>query len=245
MVRRVAKGKIPERNIMRCRWICPWKSADVTTPANPDGKKAKARLVVLGFEDPALDKVPNDAPTLGKDRRQLILQKISSNKWRLRSFDISTAFLHGKGDDRLLVIQATPVIKEGLEMGVDDQCELVGGAYCRIDAPYLRFQELRKALLDLDFKQCPLDPCVFSLSKTSNDGSTVCHGVIGIHVDDGICGRDKVFHEALDKLRKRFSEEGTFTFTGIKLHEWDDMKIEMDQRDYVESIDLINVSRER
>ena len=55
-----------------------------------------------------------------------------------------------------------------------------------------------------------------------------------------------MFHEALPKLRKRFSfgsfEEGIFTFTGIKLHQWDDMSIEMDQRVYVESIDPINVS---
>ena len=55
--RQVAEGEIPERNIMRCRWIYTWKSADVTSPASPDGKKAKARLVVLGFEDPDLDKV--------------------------------------------------------------------------------------------------------------------------------------------------------------------------------------------
>ena len=93
-VRKVAKGRIPERNLMRCRcrWIYTWKTADQTSEDTADGRKAKARLVVLGFEDPDLDKVPNDAPTLSKDGRQLLLQKICSNRWQLCSFDISTAF---------------------------------------------------------------------------------------------------------------------------------------------------------
>ena len=250
-VRQIAKGRIPQRNIMRCRWIYTWKTVDPSKQdaAATDGKKAKARLVVLGFEDPDLDSVPNDAPTLSKDGRQLILQKISSNRWRLCSFDISTAFLHGKGDGRLLGIQAPPEIKEALALGPGDDCELVGGAYGRIDAPYLWYQELRKALVELGFHQCPLDPCVFSLSSQDAGGQYRSHGVLGIHVDDGICGGDDVFHETLEKLRKRFSfgsfETGSFVFTGIKLHQWDDMSIEMDQRDYVESIDPINVPRDR
>ena len=96
-VRKVAKGRIPDKNIMRGRWIYTWKAADPSSAATADGRKAKARLVVLSFEDPDLDRVPNDAPTLSKDGRQLLLQKICSYRWCLCSFDISTAFLHGKG----------------------------------------------------------------------------------------------------------------------------------------------------
>ena len=248
-VKRVAKGKIPEKNIMRCRWIYTWKAADASNAETADGRKAKARLVVLGFEDPDIDHVANDAPTLSKDGRQLLLQKICSNRWKLCSFDISTAFLHGKGDGRLLGIQAPPELQEALSMGPQDQCELVGGAYGRVDAPYLWYQELRKSLLTLGFQQCPLDPCLFSLTERDSKGRLRCHGVLGIHVDDGICGGDRRFHEVLEQLRALFSfgsfEEGSFTFTGIRLHQWDDSSIEMDQRDYVEGIEPINVSRER
>ena len=70
---------------------------------------------------------------------------------------------------------------------------------------------------------------------------------LGIRVDDGIGGGDQYFREVLQRLKKRFSfgscEEGTFTFTGIRLHQWDDMSIEMDQKSYVESIEPINVGR--
>lgn len=59
---------------MQCRWILVWKS-----PEFPGGeKRAKARLVVLGFTDPGLSHVPNDAPTLIKDGKMLLLQTVSS-----------------------------------------------------------------------------------------------------------------------------------------------------------------------
>ena len=45
---------------------------------NMNGRKAKARLVVLGFEDPNLSEVARDAPTLTKEGRHTILQMISS-----------------------------------------------------------------------------------------------------------------------------------------------------------------------
>ena len=248
-VRKVAKGRIPDKNIMRCRWIYTWKAADPSSAATADGRKAKARLVVLGFEDPDLDRVPNDAPTLSKDGRQLLLQKICSNRWRLCSFDISTAFLHGKGDGRLLGIHAPPEVREALSMEEGDQCELQGGAYGRIDAPYLWYQELRSTLLELGFTQCPLDPCIYSLSTEDSTGNHRCHGILGIHVDDGICGGDSHFKEVLEKLRSRYNfgsfEEGSFVFTGIRVHQWDDMSIELDQVEYIEGIEPINVPRDR
>ena len=43
---------------MRRRWILSWKGPE--TQGGP--KRAKARLVVLGFEDPDLSSTPNDAP---------------------------------------------------------------------------------------------------------------------------------------------------------------------------------------
>ena len=64
-------------------------------PASPQGRKAKARLVVRGFEDPDASTVSAESPTLSGDGRRIILQEISSRKWNLQSFDIRTAFLRG------------------------------------------------------------------------------------------------------------------------------------------------------
>ena len=50
-------------------------------------KRAKARLVILGFEDPDISSsVPNDAPTLSKDGKQLVLQKVASCGWTSAEF---------------------------------------------------------------------------------------------------------------------------------------------------------------
>ena len=136
-VRKIAKGRIPQSSIMRCRWIYTWKTAEAVDELTHDGRKAMSRLVVLGFEDPDLDSVPNDAATLTKDTDSCLSRKSAATKWRLCSFDVSTAFLHGKGDGRLLGIQPPPEIREALQIGPKEDCELVEGAYGRIDPPFL------------------------------------------------------------------------------------------------------------
>ncbi|CAE7262600.1 RE1 [Symbiodinium natans] len=244
-VRKVAAGTLDDSQLMRCRWLLTWKG-----PEKDGGpKRAKARLVVLGFEDPDIADIPNDAPTLGKDARQLILQKVASNRWKLINFDVSTAFLQGEGDGRKLGIRPPEELRRALNMQAQEQCQLEGGAYGRIDAPFLWFQTFKKTLEELGFVQSPFDACAFSLVSQRADGSAQVHGVLGIHVDDGIGGGDEYFRRVIDRLRGIYSfgsyDEGEFTFTGIRFRQWDDGSIEMDQERYIEKIVPIHVSRER
>ena len=175
--------------------------------------------MVLGFEDPDLSHIPNDAPTLGKDGRQLLLQMVASQGWSLVNFDVSTAFLQGKGDGRKLGIKAPEEIREALKMGPKDQCQLEGGAYGRIDAPFVWFQTFKGTLEELGFVQSPFDACTFALVTPTKDGKPHVRGVLGIHVDDGIGGGDAYFTAAIQKLRDTYSfgsyDEGEFVFTGI------------------------------
>ena len=244
-VRRVAQGTLDDRQLMRCRWLLTWK------PPEKEGgpKRAKARLVVLGFEDPGLQEIPNDAPTLGKDARQLLIQKVVSNRWKLINFDISTAFLQGRGDGRKLGIRPPEELRAALGMKPEDQCQLDGGAYGRIDAPFLWFQTLKETLEKLGFLQSPFDACSFSLVTQDKQGKPKVHGVLGVHVDDGIGGGDAYFSRVIQQLRDIYSfgsyEEGDFTFTGIRFRQWDDCSVEMDQIQYIEKIQPIHVSRNR
>ena len=244
-VRRVAAGTLSDHQLMRCRWVLTWK------PPEKEGgaKRAKARLVVLGFEDPDLSDIPNDAPTLGKDARQLLLQKIASNRWKLVNFDVSTAFLQGQGDGRKIGILPPVELKRALKMQAGDQCLLEGGAYGRIDAPFLWFQTFKKTLEDLGFVQSPFDACMFSLVTQQVDGSPRVHGVLGIHVDDGIGGGDDYFSRVIKELRAIYSfgsyDENEFTFTGIHFRQWDDCSIELDQIKYIEGIHPIHVPKHR
>ena len=234
-VRKVGKGRIPEHALMQCRWLLSWKAAtgeESVSELSAQGQRAKARLVIIGFEDPDIDEIVNDAPTLTKDGRMSVLQAVANYQWELISFDVSAAFLHGKGDGRILGIHPPPEIREALGMGRDDQCALDGGAYGRIDAPYLWFCEFRDELIKQGCVKCPLDPCVFGLYSTEPSGKSKFHGCLGIHVDDGIAGGDSKFHEMLLRVEKRFKfgafDKREFKYTGINFKQWDDFSIEYD-----------------
>ena len=168
-VQKVAKGKIPDHAVMRCRWLLTWKGASGDEQPGElamNGKRAKARLVVIGFEDPDICSIKNDSPTLSKDGRQMVLQQVSSHRWPLISFDVSTAFLHGKGDGRNLGIHPPPEIREALSMTDHDQCALTGGAYGRIDAPYLWFCEFRDELFAVGLQAVSTGSLCFLIRET-------------------------------------------------------------------------------
>ena len=244
-VKKLSKGSLKPEQVMRCRWLLTWKDP---LPGTTE-KRAKARLVILGFEDPGVGVVPNDAPTLSKDARQLLLQKASSNRWDLLNFDISTAFLKGAGDGRPLGIHAPPEIKSALKMTEGDQCSLEGGAYGRVDAPFLWYQAFRTTLESLGFVVCPFDGCLFSLVTKGNHDNPRVRGVLGIHVDDGIGAGDSYFKSVIQKLRGIYDfgayYEKEFDFCGVHHKQWDDGSIEMDQVGYIQKIDPIEVARSR
>ena len=92
-VERILRHQVPTENILRCRWILTWKPVDPENPNDP--KEAlkpkvvpKARLVVLGYEDPMVHEIPRDRPTMSKLSRMLILQQAASRRWTIESFDI-------------------------------------------------------------------------------------------------------------------------------------------------------------
>ena len=130
-----------------------------------------------------------------------------------------------------------------------DQCQLIGGAYGRIDAPFLWFQTLKETLEKLGFLQCPFDACTFCLVTPQVNGAPKVHGILGIHVDDGLGGGDRYFSKVIEELRSIYNfgsyDEREFTFTGIHYRQWDDSSIEYDQIAYIERIHPIHIPRER
>ena len=106
-VAKVLRHQIPEENILRCRWILTWKPVDDAKADQPK-HVPKARLVVLGYEDPLVHEIPRDSPTMSKLSRMLILQLAASKGWDIESFDIKTAFLREQEQgDRILGIEPT------------------------------------------------------------------------------------------------------------------------------------------
>eukprot|EP00435_Cladocopium_sp_Y103_P069341 s209_g33.t1 len=247
-VRRIARSQIPEEQILRARWVLTWKPQE-PSPHNPDAPshKPKARLVILGYEDPNLESMARDSPTMGKDSRTLILQYAASAKWRIRSFDIQTAFLRGsRNDGRLLGMDPPIEMREYMKLQPWECCELRKSAYGLCNAPLLWYEELKAALLSLNFVISPLDPCAFALPRKDQKG---IHGIVGVHVDDGLGAGDETFNKAIAKLEERYpfgsKMEGEFVFTGIHVKQFWDGRIELDQTKYIEDITPIEIERSR
>ena len=252
-VRRILRSKIPENQLLRSRWVLTWKALDEQEQKETGlSRKAKARLVILGYEDPQIDTLPRDSPTLGRDSRMLALQCIASHQWTVRSFDIRTAFLRGsRQDSRILGVEPPAELRCKMDLKDDEVCELLKGAYGLINAPLLWYCELKSALLSLGFVISPLDPCLFVLPKKNKpmDEPSAIHGVLGIHVDDGIGGGDKHFQQAIKALETKFpfgsQRQGSFTFTGVNIHQEHNGDILLSQKDYINDIPPIDVNRDR
>ena len=98
-VQKMLRSQLAPEQVLRCRWVLTWKPIEESDrdPSKPNNtRKAKARLVVLGYLDPQITEIPHDSPTLNRHSKMLLLQLIASKSWNLRSFDIRAAFLQGK-----------------------------------------------------------------------------------------------------------------------------------------------------
>ena len=250
-VEKLLRDKVDPSQIMKCRWVLTWKPLDEEArlaSENPHkSRKAKARLVVLGFMDPSLDSLQRDSPTMSRLSRMMVLQLRASKQWTLFSFDIRTAFLQGQPQkDRLLAIQPVPELSKALHLKGHEICKLTKSAYGLVDAPYLWYQALRKKLLELSFEESPFDPCVYILRNPTTGEP---EGILGTHVDDGLGGGSKRFEDKIRELEATFPfgsrRTGKFTFTGIELQQHADKSISLSQSAYVKNIVSIPISSDR
>lgn len=201
---RILRNKITHNNILKRRWILTWKDADNNTTLTKYAKshrKAKARLVILGYQDPELSNLERDSPTLSKLSQNLLLQLCVSNKWEIGSFDIKTAFLRGSADNRTLGLEPPPELRTRMGLRPTEVCQLLEGACGSVNAPLLWFRELTKAVTELGFVPAPFDPCCFVLFDDKNHHT---RGFIGVHVDDGLFAGDEVFHSKINQLESTF-----------------------------------------
>ena len=247
-VSKILRDKIPKEQILKCRWILTWKPLDQEDQKKTQkSHKAKARLVILGYLDPHIDQLPRDSPTLGRHTKMLMLQLIASMNWTLQSFDIKAAFLQGKPQtDRILGMEPTPEMIEALRMKTDEVCKLEKGAYGLIDAPYMWYKAILEELTRLGFEQSPFDPCVFMLRNAATGKP---EGVLGLHVDDGLCGGNERFQGVLQELEKKYpfgsKRVQQFVFTGIEMQQHANKSISLSQSKYVREIPSIPISNER
>ncbi|CAE7196797.1 unnamed protein product, partial [Symbiodinium sp. CCMP2456] len=87
------------------------------------------------------------------------------------------------------------------------------------------------------------------LSTSAREEAPSRVGILGVHVDDGVCGGDEYFHQKIDALQKVLPfgsrKHQSFVFTGIQLEQFPDFSIRASQSEYVHKIPHIDVGRHR
>ena len=232
-----AKG-IDRSRIIGSRWVLTWK-----TSADPDNREVvpKARLVLVGYQDPDLGKIATDSPTLRKESKHIILSLCAAFGWTLWSADIKTAFLSGDASCRNIHFRPPPEIRELMGLSSDDLFRLEKAAYGLAEAPRAWFLRLSRELKGIGLTVSALDPCVFVLRNQENGLVGVC----GVHVDDLIGGGGPEMDTCLAALRKKlpFGEFRTKTikYTGAEIRQHEDFSIELSQEAYIEKMDFVQV----
>ena len=230
-----SRGIDPAR-IIRARWVLTWKKS--SDPDNRD-KTPKARLVLVGWQDPELGAIATDSPTLRKETKHLILSICASKLWKIWGADIKTAFLSGDPSQRQIYFKPPREIKSWMSLTDEDLFRLEKAAYGLAEAPRAWFLRLSRELAEVGMQVSQLDPCLYILRRDQE-----LLGVCGVHVDDIIGGGTQEMDRVLDKLKKKlpFGDYRTYTirYTGIEIRQDPNtLAIEIGQEAYIDALEPV------
>ncbi len=215
-------------------------------PEQPDTMEVKCRWVVKGFQDPDIETLERQSPTLTADGLACVLQVLASMKWTLNVADVEGAFLQGENYDRKTGPIYASMPKDTFPgIPTDAIFQLTKCVYGLMDAPLRWWKSLSSTIRQLGMKQSELDPCIFYWFHNKQ-----LAGVIAAHVDDLLLGGSAEF---LEKIVKPLKETYPFKhwkmhqseFLGRRLSQNNDFSITIDQQDYANNVRSANISKER
>ena len=154
------------KRIVQARWVLTWKNIPPeerdevldeirakpdSTTARPDAsKKAKARIVLLGFQHPSLlePQFKTSAPVISSLGRHLIYLVSVMNQWELEGLDLATAFLQTQPTeaDSELWTSGVKELREALGMSEDEVMRILKNVYGSTTAPRGLWLSLNKTL---------------------------------------------------------------------------------------------------
>ncbi|CAE7358286.1 nphp3 [Symbiodinium sp. CCMP2592] len=222
------------------RWILTWKLKDDGTT------KAKARAVLLGYQDPGYEHRATTAPVMTRQTRQLMLQAAANKGWKVYKGDVSGAFLQGRAyPDKLYCIPCKEIcaamgLPEGSITRVRRAC------YGLVDAPLEWYRTVSQFLESLGLERLWSDACAW-VWRPNNQ----LRGMVSGHVDDFLFGGredDREWQDIIRRIKEKFRwsdwESGCFTQCGVQI-EQDAEGFTLSQERYVSAIKEIALSRER
>ncbi|WZZ19965.1 hypothetical protein YC2023_121352 [Brassica napus] len=197
-------------NVVGCKWVFTIKrKADGTVD------RFKARLVAKGFnQKPGIDYHDTFSPVVKPATIRLVLSVATSHNWPLRQFDVNHAFLQGKLEDNVYMLQPPGFVDKDNPTAV---CKLHKAIYGLKQAPRAWYNELRRFLIASGFKNSLADASLFIYN---NNGVLL---YMLIYVDDIILTGNNQTHlnNFITSLSTRFSlkDLGQLSyFLGIEAH---------------------------
>ncbi|OLQ05959.1 Retrovirus-related Pol polyprotein from transposon TNT 1-94 [Symbiodinium microadriaticum] len=211
------------------RWILTWKTLE------NGGKKAKARAVLLGYQDPSYEHRQTTSPVMSRQTRQCFLQMCANKKWRVFKGDVSGAFLQGRPYPSDLFCIPCDEICDAMQIQRGSVTRLRKACYGLVDAPLEWYKTVSDYLISLGLEWAWSDPCLW-LWRPSGE----LRGLISGHVDDFLFGgsdQDMEWQSVLEKIRAKFKwgdwEQDVFTQCGVQIQQTP-QGFELSQVPYVE-----------
>ena len=229
------------------RWLLSWKF-DQEKYKELGGRKAKARAIILGYQDPKYQLRETSAPTPSKAGRQLFFQLAACRRFRISKGDISGAFL--QGDDLVEPLWCRPLPEICRELNVPENTPMLlrKAAYGLVQAPLHWYRSVCNYLQSIGYTRLQSEPCCWIYKDAQGVVRSVIHG----HVDDFMFagGENCPAHQSLmEKLKQRFSwgtwEEGRFVQCGIQVSQNEDYSIDLDQEHSIRELEEIHLTRDR
>ena len=212
----------------------------VFTEKNNDGKRTvKARLVARGFEENS-EGYRTDSPTCSKHALRTVMMTASTNRWKINSIDVASAFLQGNRINREVYLRPPSDVCSKEHVWRLKRC-----IYGLNDAPREWYNKVTEELILLGAVRSKLDNAMFMWYNDKNE----VIGHLVSHVDDFVYGGTEKWQEdVIENLKRKFSISaechGTFKYLGLNIKQ-SDSGIDIDQSDYVERLQEIPITNER
>ncbi|OLP95920.1 Copia protein [Symbiodinium microadriaticum] len=222
------------------RWILTWK------PVDGGGQKAKARAVLLGYQDPKYEHRATTAPVMTRQTRQMQLQLTAMRKWQLQKGDVSGAFLQGREYPDELFCVPCPEICQAMGLAEGTVTRLRRACYGLVDAPLEWYRTVDSFLQDLGLERTQADACAWVWRPEGR-----LRGMISGHVDDFLFSGgsgDRGWQAILDKIKQQFKwgdwEQDRFVQCGVQVEKTPE-GFSLSQPQYLEGVKEIPLPASR
>ena len=164
-----------ESRIIGMRWLLTWKVGE----QYPGGKKAKARAIVLGYQDPSYETRPTSSPTPSKagDNCSSSTAHGRSSGWRRGTSAGLSCKGEATGGD---LVQAGQRDLPGAGSGGEHTNAATTSSVRPGTVPLHWYQSVCKALAELGYQRLVTEPCCWIYK----DEGGVIRSIIYGHVDD-------------------------------------------------------------